>query len=221
MYLSKWAVPGGASTAPTTTGPATTGPEGTTGVGRFGNYEDILETRLQEKAEQNFELGAAYFRSGEMLKARHHFELAGDVWLDKPQPYIAGMLASYELNDFNRAIGDLTRALELAKALDHLKIDDFLNKFYNGEDLAAQKAALGRAVDSVNLLVKSSGEAGGPANLLLAYYSWLNGDSITAAAAAESAARVFPEPTAKHIRKFHGWLLEEQQSAGPSETAPK
>jgi hypothetical protein len=181
-------------------------------------YEDILERRLEQKTRENFEVGIAYFRNRDPLKARHYFELTEHVWADRPQPYIGGMLASVELGDFSRAMTDLLRALDRAETLGDLVIPDLIDRFYEGEDHEERLEVFRRRVDSINILVNSQAGASRLA-LLLAYYSWLDGDVSTAISAAEESAGVLPEARAESVRKFHGFLvLEQQQPAAEPES---
>jgi tetratricopeptide (TPR) repeat protein len=178
-------------------------------------FEDALADRLDKMAEENFELGMTYFRDGNFLLARHHFDMARDVWRDKPRCHIATMLVAYEMSDTNQAVNELMQALRMAKTLDDLKIEDFLDKFYAGDDPDKKRQALSRTVDSVNMFAQAvkDAPAAPAANMLLAYYSWLNGDLVTAVSAADRASRALPDDAAEPVRRFRDMLVEKQRAA--------
>jgi hypothetical protein len=223
-FLGRYALGSSGQTAPAaaptsqpagvTTGPADDRP---TPV----RFEDVLANRLDRMAEENFELGMTYFREGDFLKARHHFDMAGNVWRDKPRCHIATMLVAYEMQDMNQAVNELMRALQMAKTLDDLKIEGFLDKFYVGDDTDKKRQALSRTVDSINMFAQSvkDAPAASAANVLLAYYSWLNGDLVAAASAADRALRTLPEATAEPVRRFRDMLVESQRAPETGTTA--
>jgi hypothetical protein len=175
-------------------------------------FEVALADRLNATAARNFELGAACFRAGDLLRARYHFDLTKDLWLDQARPYVASMIVSFEVGDYNRSALELLRAFQLAKTLDDLRIDGFADKFLAGDDEEQRQRMLTRMVDTVNRFALTDREDPMP-KVLLAYYSWLNGDVSVAVATAEEAARGASEPKAGNIRKFHDMLAEEQRAA--------
>jgi hypothetical protein len=178
---------------------------------------DALAARLEAKGEQSFRLGVAYFRSGDFYAARQQFELARDVWPDRPRVYLACMFASNQVGEPNRGFRELLRAVELAKSLDDLRIEGFPEQFWPGEDEAAAKEAYRRVAEGINLAVRTGG-GGELGRLLVAYYAWLNDDRNTALSAAEIALGAAAEPYDVPIRRFRDWLSEEQTPAAA--TAP-
>jgi tetratricopeptide (TPR) repeat protein len=173
-------------------------------------FEDRLLSRLEKKAEDRFELGAAYFRSGDLIKARNCFEIVRHIQRDRPRGYAADVLVSYDRGDYNRAILSLWRALERIGTLEDLRIDRFIETFYDGADFAAKERVFKRTVESVNLFVKSS-PAAPHMNLLLTYYAWLDGDLGTAIAAAEIAMERTKEPIAQYAERFLRLLIEARE----------
>ncbi|MBN2563718.1 MAG: hypothetical protein JXQ75_22600 [Phycisphaerae bacterium] len=166
-----------------------------------------MASRLQNKADENFELGFAHFRCGELVDARNCFEMVRDIERDRPRGYIADVFVSCKGQDFHRAIVSLLRALERAETLEDLKIEGFIEKLFGGEDVEAQERGFRRVTESLNLFVNSNPDAP-RLNMLLAYYAWLNGDLQTAIAAAEIAEKVEMEESAPHVAKFHRLLIE-------------
>ncbi len=177
-----------------------------------GQYEDLLAARLDSRAAEAFNLGAAFYRSGDFSHAHHSFDMAQQVWSDRPQPFLGAMLTSYSTGRYQRATTELVKAIERMEELDDLKIEGFVENFFEGADLSAKQAEFRKTVDSVNVFVVST--HGSPrANLLLAYFAWLNGDLGTAIAAAELAPEGFREELQEPIRKFHELLIQEQLNA--------
>ena len=185
-------------------------------------FEDALANRLDKMAENNFEFGITYFRESDYPRARHYFDMARDVWHEKPRCYLALTLVAQEMGDTNQACIELMQALKMAKTLDDLRIDNFLDRFYAGDDLDKKRQALNGAVDQVNMKAQQMMKdtpAAAAWNLLLAYYSWLNGDLVTAVSAADKAARALPEGAAEPVARFRDMLVEEQRTAGTGATA--
>jgi hypothetical protein len=176
------------------------------------SFEDALADRLKKAAAQNFELGMTYFREGDWARARYHFDLTKDLWLDKSRPYVASMLVSFEMGDYHQSIAELLRALQLAKTLDDLRIEGFADKFFAGDDPETRRRALSRMVDSVNRFVLGAKDDS-VWKLLLAYCSWVNGDLAVAVSAADDAAQGAKEPYVVHVRRFRDMLAEEQRAA--------
>ncbi|MCG8405593.1 MAG: hypothetical protein MI923_10390 [Phycisphaerales bacterium] len=144
------------------------------------SYTDLLVARLRKKADDYFDLGITYFREKEYLKSRQHFELAQQVDQDHPRTYLAKMIVSFQRGDLNIAIVSLKHGIDRAESLDDLRID--WKRFY------ATEQEFQRLVDSASLLANSPKVSPG-VKLLLAYYTWLNGDLQTAISVAESAER--------------------------------
>lgn len=145
---------------------------------KTSSYSDMLAARLQKKANDHFELGIAYFKAEQFLKARQHFQLARQINADHPKSYLAEMIVSYHRKDFNTAVINLEFALNRASSLNDLKID--WQEFYSS------KQDFQRVVDSVSLLANLP-KAPPNLSLMLAYYTWLNGDLNTAISLAQSA----------------------------------
>ncbi|MFH1417720.1 MAG: hypothetical protein ABII12_05465 [Planctomycetota bacterium] len=177
-----------------------------------GNYEDLLAARLERRAAEAFDLGAAYYRTGDFSRARHSFDMAQQVWSDKAQPYLGAMLTSYRMGSYHRATTELVNAIERMQTLDDLKIEGFIERFFEGEGLSAKQAEFRKIVDSANVFVAATQGSARP-NLLLAYFAWMNGDLGTAIAAAEIAPEGYREEQQEHIRRFHELLIQEQQTA--------
>lgn len=204
------------STAPSASPMTTSQPEialDPFGVPVSRTVADVLAARLEAKGEEHFHLGLANFRAGEFVQARHHFEMARDVWPERPQPRLGCVFASHQVGDYNRATYELVRAVENATSLNDLRIQGMPGQFWPGSDEAAARTAFRRTVNAINLSVKSKGSAT-PASILLAYYAWLNDDRSTALSAAEAAIEAFPEPQASTVRRFRDWLKEEGSATG-------
>ncbi|HVP13461.1 MAG TPA: hypothetical protein VMV94_19970 [Phycisphaerae bacterium] len=179
--------------------------------------EETLQERINKTADDNFELGMSYCREGDLLRARYHFDLAKHLWLDKSRPRLACMAVAFESEDYFQATAELLQALRLAKTLDDLRIEGFADQFYPGNDPAEKRRALARTIDAVNRFVVAT-DNNPLAKLLLAYYSWLNGDVGVAASTADAVSQAIPEPGAGYVRKFRDMLTEEQR---PADTAVK
>ena len=174
-------------------------------------FEDAIAERLNKRAEEEFELGIAYFREGDLIQARDHFDLTKNLWLDQARPHVASMVVSFQAQNYYQAVNDELRALQLAKTLDDLRIDGFVDKFYSGSDPQKKQQAFNRTVELVNRMVQGAPDTS-LARVLLAHYSWVNGDLSTAVSAADAVARTAPEPNAGYVRKFRDMLVEEQQA---------
>ncbi len=188
-------------------------PESPLGIRAPRTVADVLTSKLESRGDEYLQIGIAYFRAGEFIRARQQFEMARIVWPDQPKPYIMCMFASYQVGDRHRALHDLTKAIGLASSLEDLRIEGFPGQFWPGADEAAAKAAFRRTVSAVNLALKSSGETTS-GSILLAYYAWLNDDTSTAISAAEAAIGATADPDASApLRRFRDWLTEDRAPA--------
>jgi tetratricopeptide (TPR) repeat protein len=178
----------------------------------FIAFEIDPAVRLAKKADECFELGIAYFRNRDLIKARNYFERVRDLQRDRPRAFIADVFVAYDKGDYNRALLSLLRALERAETLEDLKLDRFIERLYKGDDYEEKQRAFKRTVESVNLFVNSRANA--PLmKVLLAYYAWLNGDLSTAIAAAEIAAGSAGDQPVPQIEKFRKLLIEAKDGA--------
>lgn len=173
-------------------------------------FLDTLSDRLKDKGDEYFEVGQAFFRNGDYVKAKSYFEMDREINRYKSRPYVADALTAGETRDINRAFTSIMLALRRAEQ----PSDILVNKadFYGGDN------RLDRTVSLINVMVNQSPDL--PAmHLLLAFYSWINGDTSTARSSASRAAALAPSPAAaldqdtiKQIEKFatlvHGEVAE-------------
>jgi tetratricopeptide (TPR) repeat protein len=192
------------------------GPPQASAAGKSDGYGENLGAILDGKADENFELGIAYFRNGDHRRAKHCFRVVKTLEGDRPRAFVADVFVAYETRDYNRAVLSLRRALERSEALSDLKIDGFIDRMYQGSP-EEKRRAFRRTVESVNLDVKS--RPGAPRlNLLLAYFAWLNGDVATAISAASLAESVMGERERPVVATFRQRLSSEM--ARPPDSAP-
>jgi hypothetical protein len=168
--------------------------------------------RLDQKADECFELGIGYFRNRDLTRARHYFERVRGLQREQPRAFIADVFVAYDKENYHRALLSLLRALERAETLEDLKIDRFIERLYEGNDYGEKQRAFRRTVESVNLFVNAQPNA--PLmKLLLAYFAWLNGDLNTAIAAAEVAGGGVGDQPLPQIEKFRRLLIEAKDGA--------
>lgn len=185
--------------------------------GTLGRYDDNLAARLEDKADEYFDLGIGYFRNGDPQGAQHCFQIVKTLQHDRPRAWVADVFVAYETKDYNRAVLSLLRALERSEALSDLKIDRFIERMYQGKSLEEKRLAFRRTVESVNLDVKSQRGAQ-RLNLLLAYFAWLNGDHATAISAATIAENAMGKRYRPVVATFRQRLSSER--AQPPADAP-
>ncbi len=190
-----------------------------------------LASQLQDKADENFEMGISHFRMAQdpdpdgklnreekdnirrkaLIGAQNCFDIVRRIERDRPRAFVADLLVSVDRRSYNRAILSMERSLDRAQNLDELRIDRFIERFYAGPDLKSKRRAFERTLESVNLLAKSSPGAG-QMDVLLAYYAWLGDDFGTAITAVETAEAVAGKPLAPEFTKFRQWLIEARDS---------
>lgn len=174
-----------------------------------------LEARIAKQADDYFELGAAYFRNRDLFNARHCFEQVADLQPDSPRARIADVFVAYENSDYHRAVASLLLALNQGQSLDELRIDGFIEKFFEGDDLEAKQRAFGRKVEAINLLAQSQPDA--PlVNLLLGFFAWLNGDLGTAITAVEIAEKALDKALVPRVERFRRLLIQAKKAASTS-----
>ena len=185
-------------------------------------YEDRVAKSLKDRADEDFELALSYFREssapgqdGLLIEARNHISSVLIIDPDAPRGYIVDVFIAYNSKAYNRAFFSLMQALKLAKTLDDLKIDGFVEKMYKGDDVEAKRREFRRTVESVSLLLASSPESK-EANVLLAYFAWLNGDLGTAVTAAEAAAKVENPTNGPYVARFRDWLAAAKAGSAPT-----
>lgn len=143
------------------------------------NYSSRLSAQLEEKADRYYRQGVASFREGQYPRSRDYFQLVRQLEDDQPRAFVANVLVSLQGSDVNVAVTSLIHAIDRAESLDDLMVE--WKEFY------VKEQDFRRIVNSVNVLAKSGDGTNKAMNLMLAYYSFLNGDLNTAIATAELA----------------------------------
>jgi len=174
------------------------------------SYCSLLSDHLKEKADQYYKTGLSYFRKGQYSRARDYFRLVRQLENDRPRAFVANVIASLQGNDLQSAIMNLVHAINRAESLADLRVE--LSEFY----LINQDFQ--RVLNAVNVMAKSGSGTNKSLSLMLAYYSFLNGDMITAVAEAEAAEK----QATKDARPGNGpQLTPSERSKDPFATAAK
>ncbi|RIK64780.1 MAG: hypothetical protein DCC65_13785 [Planctomycetota bacterium] len=165
------------------------------------DFLDELSGGLSSKGDEYYEVGMAYFRNGDFVRAKNYFELDREIHRQHVRPYIADVLTASEIRR--------------AQRLEELAVDR--------ESFFPDPVKFDRTLSLMNVMVNQAPDQ--PAtHALLAYYSWLNGDTATARSSAERAAsiatasEVFDAQTDQILLKFTRLLSgkEEPLAASPS-----
>lgn len=165
-----------------------------------------LETLLNRRAEELFELGLSYFRHRDWGEADRCFTIVRILEHDRPRGYVADVFVSFQKQYYARAMASLLRALQLADTSDDLKIAQFVERMYEGENAEAKRREFLRTVEAANMLAVINPDVM-HVSLLQAYFSWLNGDLGTATGALNRAAKsVEDETVAQRLEKFRTML---------------
>ena len=173
-------------------------------------YSSRRSERLKEKADQYYRLGIAYFREGQYPRSREYFQLVRQLEEDRPRAFVAIVLVSLQGGNVNTAVMSLIRAIRRAESLADLRIE--WKEFY------AKEQDFQRVLNSVNVMAKSGTRTNRTMSLMLAYYSFLNGDMNTAIA----AAKVVEEQAASRAPANMGSELNPgQQHENPFAAAAK
>lgn len=174
-------------------------------------FLDGLTSDLSTKGDEYFEIGVAYFRNGDYLRAKDYFEMDREIHRHGVRAYTADVLTAGEKRDINRAYTSLMLAIRRAEKLEELAL--------RKEDFYADPIKFDRTLSLMNVMVNQGSDQ--PAtHALLAYYSWLNGDEATARASADRAMTL-----AKGSEKFDaqtGQILSKfaQLMSGTNEKSP-
>lgn len=172
-----------------------------------GAYQRAILQRLQEKSDEFFDRGAAAFKNGQLINARNYFDLVREVEPDKTRPYLANVFVAVQKGDYLTAHGNLIRAMDIMHDIEELRMEP--TKFYKAaEDLK-------RRTETINLIAQRNPSSPIP-SLVLAYYSWLNGDVGTAISAAASAEKNSPAPADVPVKKFREQLIRQRSTANPA-----
>lgn len=159
---------------------------------------NLLIESPSKNAQKYYELGVQAFRSGDYIRAGSYFDLDRDIHYDQARPYMAGVLTAYQHQDLHQAYNLLKSGIKRAKSLDDLKLDR--NVFF--ED----PREFTRALNNINIWAKSQQDAPAP-SIVLAYYSWLNGDHATALDAVDAAMKCTSSPEdAELFQRFRDLL---------------
>lgn len=179
------------------------------------DFLDEMSGGLSSKGDEYYEVGMAYFRNGDFLRAKNYFELDREIHRQHVRPYVADVLTASEKRDMNRAYTSLMLAIRRAQKLEELGVDR--------ASFFPDPVKFDRTLSLMNVMVNQAPDQ--PAtHALLAYYSWLNGDTATARSSAERAASIataseqFDAQTDQILLKFTRLLSgkEEPLAASPS-----
>lgn len=167
---------------------------------------DLLFESTSPQAEKYYELGVQAFRKGDYIRAGSYFDLDRDIHYDQARPYLAGLLTAYQHQDLHQAYNLLKSGLKRAKSLDDLKLDR--NVFF--ED----PREFTRALNDINIWAKSQQDVPAP-SMILAYYSWLNGDHATTLDAVDAAMKCTSSPEDAELFQRFRDLLTAQPASQP------
>ncbi len=173
-------------------------------------YQDLLATRLRTKADDYYELGASYLRNGEPSAAANCFEIVRGLESRGTRGFLADVFAAVQGERYNRALASLLKALQNAEKLEDLRIEGFLDLMFPGSDESVRRSNFRRTVDNMTALANASPDSP-QANLLMAYFAWLDGHVATAITAAENAEKNMDSAYVPHIQKFRRFLTEAQE----------
>jgi len=176
-------------------------------------YQDRLAARLRSKADDYYELGASYLRNAKPSAAANCFEIVRGLESRGTRGFLGDVFAAVQGERFNRAVSSLLKAFQNAEKLDDLRIDNFVDLMFPGADESARRGNFRRTVDNMTALANANPDSP-QANLLMAYFAWLNGHVATAITAAENAERNMDSAYVPHIQKFRR-LLAETREGGP------
>ncbi len=180
---------GGAGIPPSSTPTASSAPNVEVAPPPTKHADDLMNDSIQVRMKDYYNLGVRQFREGDYIGARNYFDLDADIHYDQARPFVAGLLATFKNEDYNQAYHHLITALKRAKTLDDLRIDK--NAFFKNPQEFEQ------TLNKINLWAKSVPENASP-SMMLAFFSWLNGDRATTLGAIDSAIQhsIYPEEVA-------------------------
>ncbi len=202
---------GAEARVPTPTSTSTTEPSPSSEQpGGVGDYQDQLVSRLRTRADDYFELGASYLRHDEPIAVANCFEIVRGLESKGTRGLVADVFAAVRGESYNRAMTSLLKAIENAQSLDDLQIDQFIDFLYPGEDAATRRSNFRRMADTLTAQANLNPESA-LANLLMAYFSWLNGNIGTAITATENAERNLDATHVPHVQKFRQFLTEARE----------
>ncbi len=190
------------------------------------SYNEVLAQEQDKRAQTYYDMAIAAFKASDAFRAQQYLGLARQLRPHDPKIECAEVLVAFQARNLNSALARFQRALDPArsKSLEDIRLD--WRAFY------ANEQDFSRLVRRLNL-VANAPEAGPEAKLLLAYFSWLDGDQSTARLFAEAAHSGFlarrdasaataeaSEPTgiARSAERFRDLLLG--NAAPPLEGAP-
>lgn len=171
-----------------------------------GDYLVSLADGLKAKADENHEIGKAYFRAGDWSRARGCFAMDREINRESARPFVSDVLVAVETRDLNRAYVSLLLALSRAKTGTDLRVDKL--EYYTDDSRWERTFSL------INLQAGQNAESM-PQQIMLAFYAWINGDLGTARATISRAERIgatSEEPNVKLVQKFAAFLQEPEKT---------
>ncbi len=182
---------------------------------------DNLEQQIRERSDQYLRMAKAYAMEKNYASAVQYLELYKGARPNDPMGDGAMAMLSYQMRDIHKAVFHVTMALKRMKTLDDLPL--------NWRDYIADPNDFRAMVNQLSLVAR--GQYSTPqANLLYAYFQWLNDDHVgaivsleTVLVAFDAAAKVEEEETgqispierAAYVRRFHDLLVARKNQSNP------
>jgi hypothetical protein len=168
---------------------------------------EVPEAALRQPTSDYYAMGLAKFRDRDFIGASGYFDLDSDAHYDQARPQVAGMIAAYKNTNVFQAYFRLLAAIRRAKNLDDLKIDK-ASFFPDPRDFE-------RTLNDINIWAKTFPDSTG-ANMILAYFSWLNGDRTTMLSSVDAAIQHVSAPEEEAMcRKLRDLLAASEASKKP------
>jgi len=198
--------------------------------------QEYLERQLEARKERFYRRAISDFQDGRMIDADSALRTAKTLDRDNIRFYVAEVVIAHERNALNRAAASLIRALtlfsegmtelearrddqsidpeefdrEAAVLRDALRITRWKGDGAADDDLFfyLDRDAFDRVVDRANVRATraSTSTAGGTAQLLLVYFSWLSEDRAAAMDAARQAVALLSGEDRAAVEYFREFL---------------
>lgn len=181
-------------------------------------YQDILEQRLKQRAEEAYDTGLGYARlynplelaksSNALITARSFFELYRDAARDKAKPYFAVGIVSFLNKDYSRAYSSLRDGILRVHTAEDLLIER--DRFFK------DPAYFRDLFDTASTFCSAVNDRGMTA-VILSYTAFLYGDMSTSLSAADSLKTLSDPELVEAAERYRKALVE--AGANPSDSA--
>lgn len=187
---------------------------------KLPTYQDFLEARLKQRAEEAYENGLGYSRiydplemtksADALIRSRNYFEMYRDVERDQAKPYFAIGIVSFLNKDYSRAYSSMRDGILRVHTAEDLKIEK--DRFFKDSSCYRE------LFDSASTFCSAMNDKAFTA-VVLSYTAFLYGDMGTALSSVDAMKSISDPELVEAADRYRAALIE--AGAGSGEQTPK